>query len=235
MTTTNRATPIAALLLASAAVWFFPTRAEATIERAASFDEKVENAAAIVVGKVARQETKFDPSRRWILTYTTFNVEKSLKGGTGGEITVVTPGGRVGDIYQDTIGIPEFKKGDDHVVFVKNSSEGPTVLYFDQGTYDVVKDDKGERIVAPVATDAVQLDTQRGMAVSGGETPRTLRDFETAVRTSERRTTFNRMELIRKQQRTRQVSLFDTLVRYKYLLVAAVIGFALMSVHLLRK
>jgi hypothetical protein len=234
MTTNNRATSIAALLLASAAVWFFPSRAEATIERAASFDEKVENAAAIVVGKVVKQETKFDPSRRWILTYTTFNVEKSLKGGTGGEITVVTPGGHVGDIYQDTIGVPEFKKGDDHVVFVKNSSAGPTVLYFDQGTYDVIKDDKGERIVAPVASDAVQLDTQRGMAVTA-ETPRTLRDFETAVRTSERRTTFNRMEMIKKQQRTRQVSLFDTIVRYKYLLAAAVIGFALMSVHLLRK
>ena len=235
MTTNNRATSIAALLLASAAAGFFPSRAEATIERAASFDEKVENAAAIVVGKVVKQETKFDPSRRWILTYTTFNVEKSLKGGTGGEITVVTPGGHVGDIYQDTIGVPEFNKGDEHVVFVKNSSAGPTVLYFDQGTYDIVKDEKGERIVAPVASDAVQIDTQRGMAVSGGETPRTLRDFESAVRTSERRTAFNRMEMIKKQQKTRQVSLFETLGRYKYLFAAAVIGFALMSVHLLRK
>jgi hypothetical protein len=70
------------------------------------------------------------------------------------------------------------------VLFVKNSRLGPTVLYFDQGTYDVSTDAHGERVVAPLPTNLVIMDTQRGMAVAPADEPRTVRQFETAVRES---------------------------------------------------
>ena len=234
MTTNNRSIFLAAAALASAAL-LFPHRGEATLTQTVTFDEKVDNAAAIIAGRVVKKESKFDPTRRWILTYTTFKIDKTMKGGAGNEITVVTPGGHVGDIYQDTIGVPEFKEGREHVLFVKNSEAGPTVLYFDQGAYDLVKDERGQRIVAPVASDAVRVDTQRGVAIPE-ETPRTLQQFETEIRTSERRTAFHRMEMIRKQQaQQKDTSILATILRYKFLFAAAIIGLTLATIHLLRR
>jgi hypothetical protein len=222
---------LAALLLAGTAV-LAASPASATLTQSATFDEKVENAAAIVIGKCVKTEAKWDPSKRWILTYSTFKVEKSLKGNAGAEVTVVTPGGNVGGIYQDTIGVPEFREGEESVVFVKNSSAGPTVLYFDQGAYEVKQAD-GERIVVPVESDAIRVDDQRGVAVPE-EGPRSLRQFESAVRESQRRASFNRMEMIRKQQQP-QPSFLQTVARYKYILLAAFLGLALATIHLLRR
>lgn len=230
MTANNRAIPLAGLLLALVVT----PRLGATLTKAATFDEKVANSAAIVLGHVVKKDSKWDDQHRYILTYTTFRIEKSYKGLDGQqEITVVTPGGRVGDVIQDTSGVPEFAEGTDRVVFVRNSSAGPTVLYFDQGAYDVAKNGS-ERIIQPVASDAVLLDTQRGMAVAPEE-PRTLQQFERAVQDSERRTAFNRMEMIRRQQQVQQPSLTATLARYKYFIVLALLGIAVATWQLIRR
>jgi hypothetical protein len=226
MTTNNRAIPLAGLLLALVV----SPRLGATLTKAATFDEKVANSAAIVLGHVVKKDSKWDDQHRYILTYTTFKIEKSYKGLDGQqEITVVTPGGQVGDVLQDTSGVPDFVEGSDRVVFVRNSSAGPTVLYFDQGAYDVAKG-----VVQPVASDAVLLDTQRGMAVAAEE-PRTLQQFERAVQDSQRRATFNRMEMIRRQQQVQQPSIGATLARYKYLIVLALLGIAVATWQLLRR
>ena len=230
MTTNNRAISLAGLLLALVVT----PRAGATLTKAATFDEKVSNSAAIVLGHVVRQESKWDDQHRWILTYTTFQIEKAFKGVPGQqEITIVTPGGRVGDVNQATVGVPDFAEGTDHVLFVRNSSVGPTVLYFDQGAYDVAKNGS-ERVVQPVASDAVQIDTQRGMAVAAEE-PRTLPEFERAVQASERRAGVNRMEMIRRQQQALQPSLGATLLRYRYLVAIALLGIALASWQFIRR
>lgn len=229
MTTNNRAISLAVVLTAL----LVTPKAGATLTKAATFDEKVSNSAAIVLGHVVRQESKWDDQHRWILTYTTFRIEKSYKGLEGQqEITIVTPGGRVGDVNQDTVGVPDFAADSDKVLFVRNSSAGPTVLYFDQGAYDVAKSGS-ERVVEPVASDAVTIDTQRGIAVAAEE-PRTLQQFEHAVRDSERRATFNRMEMIRRQQQA-QASLSGTLARYKYLVILALAGIAIATWQLIRR
>lgn len=158
MTPNNR---LAALALAT--LLAVPA-AHAAVAVAASFDDKVENAAAIILGRCIRTESKMDPSGRWIVTYSTFAVEKTFKGGAAGEMTVVTPGGTVGSLHQSTVGVPDFREGDEHVLFVKNTNLGPTVLYFDQGTYEVRTDGHGDRVVAPLPTNLVIMDTQRGMA-----------------------------------------------------------------------
>ena len=230
MTTNNRAIALAVLLLAVLAT----PKAGATLTKAATFDEKVANSAAIVLGHVVKTEARWDDQHRWILTYTTFQIEKSYKGLDGQqEITIVTPGGRVGDVNQDTVGVPDFAAGSDNVLFVRNSSAGPTVLYFDQGAYNVAKNGS-ERVVQPVASDAVSIDTQRGIAVAAEE-PRTLQEFEHAVRDSERRAIFNRMELIKRQQQMQQPSLSSTLARYKYLVMLALLGVAIASWQLIRR
>ena len=231
MTANKRAIALAALFVALATT----PRASATLSKAATFDDKVGNSAAIILGKAVKQESRWDADHRWILTYTTFKIEKSYKGLDGQqEITIVTPGGQVGDVHQETVGIPEFTEGQDHVLFIRNTGAGPTVLFFDQGASDVAKNGN-DRVVTPVSTDAVRVDTQRGMAVAPEE-PRTLREFETAVREAERRVVFNRMEVVKRQQQAQQAPSFRaTLIRYKYLVLIALIGVAIATWQLIRR
>ena len=210
------------------------TDAHATVARAVSFDEKVDKAVAIVLGKVIRTRSEWDPSHRWILTYSTFTVEQTLKGTAPAEVTVVTPGGAVGGVVQSTIGIRPFREGDENVVFIKNTAAGPTVLDFDQGAYDVA-DDHGEKMVVPVTSGAVHFDTQRG-AVVESEHARPLRDFTRDVKDSLQRTRANQMQLVRERQRQQQqqASLTDTLLKYKLLVALALIGTLLATSHFFR-
>lgn len=219
-------------LLAAAILALAPLAAEATITQAVEFDTKVDQAASIILGKCVRTESKWDASKRFILTYSTFRVEKAYKGQPVQEVTIVTPGGEIDGEHQGTIGVPAFQEGADHVLFVKNTRVGPTVLYFDQGAYDVVQDGH-ERIVRPVASEAVMLDTQRGMAVAAEE-PRTLRAFESAVRESDRRGRLNRMAMVRKQKEAEE-SIGSVLARNKLLVLLALAGVALATWQWMRR
>ena len=234
MTPNKIAFPMAAAVLAGSAFLAAPN-ASATVTIAASFQEKVEKADAIVLGRVMRQETRFDDEKRFILTYTTFQVEKAFKGGVPPEVTIVTPGGRIGELQQTTVGVPEFERGDENVVFVGNTRRGPTVLWFDQGAYDVVREG-GERIVRPVATEAVHLDAQRGIAAAP-EPARTLREFEAAVQRAEQRTRQQRMDLLEQDRRRvrEEASVWRTIERNKWLVLFAALGAIMATLHFIRR
>lgn len=219
-------------LAAAALSLLLPIAAHASLARAATFDDKVENAAAILVGKCVKQHADWDADHRWILTYSTFTVEKSLKGPAQPEVTIVTPGGSVGGIHQDTVGMPAFREGNDNVLFIRNTAAGPTVLYFEQGAYDVVRNDHGDRIVQPVASDAVHIDTQRGVAVAP-EGPRPLPQFEREVGESMRRA-LNRMEIVKPQPK-KQASMGEILRRNKLLVMLAAFGLFLSAGQLFRR
>jgi hypothetical protein len=230
MTANNRicALAISAVLLAIPA-------AQATLAAAASFEQKVDNAASIILGKCVRQETHFDPSGRWILTYSAFQVEKAMKGTPGPEVVIVTPGGQVGSIHQDTIGIPSFRTGTENVIFVKNSNLGPTVLYFDQGAYDVKRDERGERIVSPIPSNVVKVDTQRGIAVPS-DTPQPLPQFEQQVNDTikELRDRKMRMDTVAAEKLRREASLWSEVRENKWTILLALAGIAFATWRLLR-
>jgi hypothetical protein len=209
--------------------------AHATLAVAAPFEDKVDNAAAIVLGKCVKTESKTDPSGRWIVTYSTFQIEKTMKGSAAGTVTIVTPGGTVGTTRQETIGVPTFHEGDENVLFVKNTESGPTVLYFDQGAYDVTTDSHGDKIVAPVQSTLVKIDTQRGVAVPA-ELPRTLKAFESNVNDAvlegrQRRMRYEMIEGKRKQE----ASIASVMLRYKWIIGIALVGAALATWQLLRR
>jgi hypothetical protein len=210
-----------------------PITAQATISRAVKFDEKVEAAASIVVGRIVSQESSWDAGRQRILTYSKIAVEKTLKGSPAQEVTIVTPGGTVGDIAQDYVGVPRFHTGDDNVVFVRQTGAGPTVLFFDQGAYRVEKNSSGERIVTPLVSSAVLVDVQRGVATSP-ESPRSLRDFERGVRESVGRHELNRMRMIEQKQRE-EATLWHQVKRNKTLVVLALLGAILATWHLVKR
>ncbi|HEX7808335.1 MAG TPA: hypothetical protein VF608_06420 [Thermoanaerobaculia bacterium] len=209
-----------------------PLTAHATISRAVAFEEKVEDAAAIVVGTCIGQQSRYDSARNWILTYSTFRVEKTLKGFPSQEITIVTPGGTVGHIAQEIIGVPKFKQGDERVLFVRNTQAGPTVLYLEQGDYHVIQD-RGEKIVRPAVSEAVMIDTGHG-AAAADEPMRTLRDFEGRVKDAVKRQDLQKMELVERQKRA-QSSIWSQIQRNRILVLLALVGAALATWQLYKR
>jgi hypothetical protein len=219
-------------LVLAAFLTLAPVAAQATIMRAVPFDEKVENAAAILVGTCTAQQSRWDDAHNWILTYSTFRVEQTIKGQPAQEITVVTPGGTVGTVAQEVIGVPQFKPGEENVVFVRNSRSGPTVLYLEQGSYRVAKEDRGEVMVIPAVTSSVLVDTGRGTAVTP-EKPRSLRDFEGAVRETMRRHEAMRMEMI--ERRKAEASIWQQIRPWRALIALALLGAILASWQIYRR
>lgn len=199
-----------------------PLTAQATIARAMKFEDKVENAATIIVGECVSQQSRWDDAKKWILTYSTFRIESTLKGQPAQEITLVTPGGQVGTVAQEVIGVPQFRQGEQNVVFVRNTQSGPTVLYLDQGNYRVTKDERGDRIVTPAVSSSVFVDTGRGIAVTP-EQPRTLREFERAVTDRVRRGEISRMEMMAAKKKA-DSSLWSVVQRNKALVALALLG-----------
>ena len=209
----------------------------AAIAELATFEDKVDNAAAIVLGKCVRSESRWDADHRMILTYATFQIEKMIKGAqTVSELTIVTPGGSVDGIHQETVGVPLFRAGDQKVLFVRNTRVGMTVLYFDQGTYDVSIGSHGERLIAPAPTALVKIDPQRGVAVNASEPVRTLQQFEREVASTmhEIGTRKLKMETINNERR-QQASLRTTAKNNRWLIALAVTGLMIATIQWTRR
>jgi len=214
-----------------------PLGASATLMREVPFDEKVGNSASIIAGRCVRTESQWDRGGKRILTYATFSIEKTLRGAPrpNREITIVIPGGSVGNIRQDTIGVPSFSEGDENVLFLRNTDLGPTVAYLEQGAYAITTEG-GERMVRPVATEAVHIDEQRGVAVPAEEA-RPLRQFESDVRAAEQRIAFQRNQMIesRRRKAAEETSIWTAVKRNKLLVMLALVGATLATWTLLRR
>jgi len=232
MTPTQRlhALALASLLLLAPAL-------SASIAELATFDEKVENAAAILMGTCVRTEARWDAAHRSILTYSTFRVDKVIKGAPVlGEVTIFTPGGSVDELHQETIGIPTFHSGDERVLFVRMTKSGPTVLYFDQGTYDV-HTERGQKIITPAASKLMKVDTN-GRAVTEGEPPRALNTFEHDVQDSVRAIAERHQKmdaLSPRRQHAEEASIWSILRRNSLLVALALAGLGIATWHLMRR
>lgn len=210
--------------------------AQAAIAQAATFDEKVDHAAAIILGKCVKTEARYDPTGRWIVTYATFDVEESIKGNAAGQVTIVTPGGSVNGVHQETSGIPVFQKGDEHVVFLRNTRIGMTPLYFDQGTYNVTAGAHGEKMIVPMPSNVIHIDTQRAMALAPADEPRTLGDFKRAVSVSMSGTAKRmQMNVMAGEKPQPQKSFWSTLADNKLLIALAFVGIAIAAWQVLRR
>jgi hypothetical protein len=234
MSTNNRLITLLALVAIVIAV----PAAQAAIAQAATFDEKVDHAAAIILGKCVKTDARYDPTGRWIVTYATFDVEDSMKGNAAGQVTIVTPGGSVNGIHQETSGIHVFREGDEHVVFLRNTRLGLTPLYFDQGTFNVAAGEHGQKMIVPMATNVIHIDTQRAMAVAPADEPRTLDAFKVAVAESMKGTATRmqqQMNAIPPSKTPQQKSIWSALGENKLLVALAFVGIAIAGWQLLRR
>ena len=235
MTANNRGSA----LLAAVAAFGLAIPAQATVARAFTFSEKVEQADSIILGKCSVTRSDWDASHRWIVTYSTFHVEKALKGQPAAEVTVVMPGGQVGTLHQGTVGIPEFHAGESNVLFVQQTSFGPTVAFADQGAYEVATDSRGTRVVIPKRSpDVVRIDTQRGLAVDNSELDgvRPLDQFERDVQTSLRAAAKRQqMSAIAPAKHEDRGSLVEFFTKNRIIVVIAAVGIAFAAWQLLRR
>jgi hypothetical protein len=121
----------------------------ATVIVPIEFRELVAAAPVIVHGQVVDVRAGWVDGRRSVETFVTVAAADYLKGNLGDSITVRVPGGQIGRYRTVFVGAPEFRDGDEVVLFLKHA--GPSYLYIvglNQGAFRVVADTRtGRRMV----------------------------------------------------------------------------------------
>lgn len=93
----------------------------------------------IIRGTVLRKWSEFEPGGKNIITFVTYKVTETIKGDSRDTVTIVIPGGIVGNIGMAVSHTPRFKVGEDAVVFISDDYKGRlTVTEGLQGKFPVV-------------------------------------------------------------------------------------------------
>ena len=92
---------------------------------ALSLADLTTQADAIVVADVLDVRSRWDTNHRRILTTVTIQVNEAWKGSIPGvgKMTIVQPGGSVGDIEMEVLGMPRFTLGERAVLFLQGQKE----------------------------------------------------------------------------------------------------------------
>jgi hypothetical protein len=119
-------------------------------EKVITTDELAKQADVVAVGKVTSMKSEWNSDKTRIYTRVTIGVDEYLKGGSGGSIDVLVPGGEIGRVGELYTHMPKFKKDEDVVVFAEKDRQGRyRVAGGSEGKYNVKKDERtGERIVS---------------------------------------------------------------------------------------
>ena len=113
-----------------------------------TFEQLVNQSAAVVLGRVVDVRSDFTDDRRAIQSVVTIEVLRGLKGGGGETLAFVVPGGRAGRYLNVIPGAPVFSRGDLAVFFL--SSRGarlPVTTGFTQGIFRVQRGAANQMIV----------------------------------------------------------------------------------------
>lgn len=139
------------VMLALASLPFLPAPpAGATVVVPVTLAELSAGADAIARGRIVRIDARQSSSLR-VERLITFEPAEYLKGNLGGAIQFRLPGGTFGRYRTITVGSPEFREGDEVVLFLgMREGELPVLLGFHQGVYRIVQDEvTGQRVVTP--------------------------------------------------------------------------------------
>ena len=145
-----------------------------------SFEQLVNESAAVVYGRVTDVRSQWTADRRFIESVISIEVVKAMKGGATETVSFTVPGGRVGRYVNVIPGAPAFAAGDTAVFFLTaRGPRLPVTTGLTQGIYRVQRDARsGEMLVMPPALDPP------GRIVRGDvkRKPSTLAAFEAGVR-----------------------------------------------------
>ncbi len=156
----------------------------ATVLVPAEFREIVAGSQIIVFGRVADVHAEWSDDRRRIDTVVTLDASAYLKGGPGDVVTFRVPGGQVGRYKNVIVGAPEFRPGEEAVVFL--SAAGPAVAHvfgLSQGVFRVRLDAAtGRRLVIPPLLTASGDAPERVTRGALDRTPLPIEEFTATVR-----------------------------------------------------
>lgn len=157
--------------------------ASATVLLPADFPTVVEGAALIVHGRVVDVRSELTGPRRLIRTVVTVAVIDALKGAPGATVTFTVPNGQIGRYRRILVGAPEFRNGDEVVVFLQGRAPGvPTLFGLSQGVFRVHRDPAARALVMPPPAMARGLAAERVVRGDPVRQPMPIADFTTAVK-----------------------------------------------------
>ena len=122
----------------------------ATVILPIEFRELVTTSPVIVHGRVTDVRSAFIDGRRTVQTFVTVAAGEYLKGNLGEHVTFMVPGGEIGRYKTVFVGAPEFRTGEEVVLFLNTARGGvPFIVGLNQGAYRVVADNaSGRRMVS---------------------------------------------------------------------------------------
>ncbi len=133
--------------------------ASASVMVEVTVPELAQKADLVARGKVTRTESRLSGDGMRIFTVVTLDVAEAWKGEAGKSVQIQVPGGTHGDIAQVVQGMPQFREGEDVVVFLRSPSRRASdpavqqaplrVVAMAQGKLNVVKNDAGVEVAAP--------------------------------------------------------------------------------------
>jgi hypothetical protein len=125
-------TPLVCLLLLAAA----PARAMLALP--ATVEDLTRSSDAVVRGKVASVSARWSEDQRRIFTYVEVEPASVWRGAAPARVSVLVPGGVVGNIGQRVDGAPGFVQGEEVVVFLSGAEAGAfRVTGLAQGKFSV--------------------------------------------------------------------------------------------------
>lgn len=124
----------------------------ATSVRPPAFDELVNGADYVVRARVTAVESYATPragGRPRLHTRVSLEVTETIAGTAPSPLVLTLLGGKVGDLEMRVEGVPEFKVGDEDVLFVHGNGRNFFPLYaVMHGRYRIKRDDAGREFVA---------------------------------------------------------------------------------------
>jgi len=121
-----------------------PVGLRATVLVPIEFRELVILASVIVHGRVTAVQGEWTEGRRSVETLVTVAASEYLKGDLGAAFTIHVPGGQLGRYRTLFVGAPEFRPGDEVVLFLRANR----IIGLSQGAFRVASDTQsGQRIV----------------------------------------------------------------------------------------
>ena len=106
----------------------------------------------ILTGKVTKQTSSWNENKTRIYTHATIQVDDYIKGNNGrNSVSVIYPGGEVGDIGEMYSHMPRFEKNEEVLLFLKKDTKNTSfkVVNGEDGKISVTTDPKtGEKVTS---------------------------------------------------------------------------------------
>jgi hypothetical protein len=155
----------------------------ATVLLPIEFKQLVAISATIVRGRIIDVRAGWADGRRAIETRLTIEADEYLKGQLGGTLTVRVPGGQIGRYRTIVIGAPEFRDGDEVVLFLRRDGDQLSIVGLSQGAYRVQTDAAGRRLVtSPVVMAQPGVDRQAVVRGDVARRPLAVESFRDLVK-----------------------------------------------------